>query len=340
MPPLRPNHYPIIVTALAAGLGLGALGTYIHLTKKQKEPIQISIPPVQNVPVAPEDVSHPALKFGHAGPISDFLPRQSYVASYNRQLKNPNWVAEHLTAASVAKSIPSGGGLPTPSPSPLPPPDTPDRSHSTFKEDVDIPRMFRARLGDYVKTGYDRGHLVPAADVGDSQSSLNETFLLTNISPQVGIGFNRHYWAYFEHFVRSLTAHFDDVYVVTGPLYIPKLNPDGRFYVTYEVIGDPPNTAVPTHFFKVVLGVKGTEYALQGFVLPNQSISHSVPLEEFAMPLDAIERSAGLVIYPNLNRLAYKPLCSVVTCSLVQQLWDVSGKKRRGSGVKALGPER
>lgn len=73
---------------------------------------------------------------------------------------------------------------------------------------------------------------------------------VTNISPQVGKGFNRNYWFYFEEFVRSLTTNFDDVYVITGPLYLPKIQEDGRYYVKYEVIGDPPNTAVPTHFYK------------------------------------------------------------------------------------------
>jgi endonuclease G len=69
--------------------------------------------------------------------------------------------------------------------------------------------------------------------------------------PQVGKGFNRGYWMYFESFVRDLLKQFDSVKVVTGPLFLPKKSPiSHRHYVTYEVLGDPPNTAVPTHFFK------------------------------------------------------------------------------------------
>lgn len=45
--------------------------------------------------------------------------------------------------------------------------------------------------------------------------------MLSNISPQVGAGFNRHYWARFEAFVRELTLVADDVWVVTGPLWLP-----------------------------------------------------------------------------------------------------------------------
>lgn len=52
--------------------------------------------------------------------------------------------------------------------------------------------MFRAKLQDYFRSGYDRGHMVPAADAKFSQDAMDETFLLSNIAPQVGVGFNRH----------------------------------------------------------------------------------------------------------------------------------------------------
>lgn len=44
---------------------------------------------------------------------------------------------------------------------------------------------------------------------------MDETFYLSNIAPQVGDGFNRHYWAYLEDFCRRLTSNFEDVYVFT-----------------------------------------------------------------------------------------------------------------------------
>ena len=82
-------------------------------------------------------------------------------------------IAEHITAASLKQ----GEGV--------------DRSKSVFKEDPAIPNKFRAKLTDYFRSGYDRGHMAPAADIKNSQDALSETFYLTNIAPQVGPGFNR-----------------------------------------------------------------------------------------------------------------------------------------------------
>jgi hypothetical protein len=42
------------------------------------------------------------------------------------------------------------------------------------------------------RSGYDRGHMVPAADAKISQGAMDETFFLSNVAPQVGDGFNRH----------------------------------------------------------------------------------------------------------------------------------------------------
>lgn len=44
---------------------------------------------------------------------------------------------------------------------------------------------------------------------------------------QVGEGFNRDYWARFERFVQDTAKTFDDVWVVTGPLYIPRPEASG-----------------------------------------------------------------------------------------------------------------
>ncbi|KAJ2652762.1 nuclease [Coemansia sp. RSA 1250] len=236
------------------------------------------------------------LKYGNPGPVSDLLVRSRYTASYNRAFRNPNWVAEHLTRENL-----NG---------------TADRTNADFKEDPDIPPPFRALLKDYYRSGYDRGHMCPAADAKKDEEAMKETFLLTNIAPQQGIGFNRQYWAYLESFVRDLTKSFDDVYCVSGPLYLPHKEGD-KWVVSYEVIGDPPNVAVPTHFFKAIL-VKQHDNplnAIGAFALPNKAIDSSTPLISFNTSLEDIERASGLTLYEDIPR-TFTSLCKLISCKL------------------------
>ncbi|PWN54143.1 hypothetical protein IE53DRAFT_383333 [Violaceomyces palustris] len=260
---------------------------------------------------------------GYPGPISDLLTHKAYVSSYDRKLRHPHWTAEHLTAASLVRPPATPGS------------EAPNRGNSVFKEDERIPPLFRARLADYFRSGYDRGHMVPAADAKMSQEAMDETFFLSNMAPQVGAGMNRDYWAHTEDFVRRLTTKFSDLYVFTIPLYLPRQSTDGKWRVTYEVIGNPPNVAVPTHFAKVVLGVgasqppnsrsltssvglgTGNVMALGAFVMPNAVIPNEAPLESFVVPIETVERAAGLTLFPPAIKSSAKKLCETVKCDIV-----------------------
>jgi endonuclease G len=241
-------------------------------------------------------------QYGFPGPVADLATRQALVSSFDRRLRNPAWVAEHITRESLSQS--NG-----------------DRRHSVFIEDPTVPEKFRAKLKDYLRSGYDRGHQVPAADAKWSQQALNDTFFLTNMCPQVGDGFNRDYWAHFEDFCRRLTIKYPSVRIVTGPLYLPKRDPaDGKWRVSYEVIGNPPNVAVPTHFYKVIFAEDGTRtgpVAVGAFVLPNAPIPNEKPLTDFEVPIEAVERASGLEFASKLPVQRRKRLCTDTVCSLV-----------------------
>jgi endonuclease G len=244
-------------------------------------------------------------KYGFPNPVHDIAVRGEFVSCFDRRMRNPDWVIEHFTHRSLR--VKDGS-----------------RESSVFKEDTAIPELFRARLRDYFRSGYDRGHQAPAADAKFSQDAMDETFFLTNMCPQVGEGFNRDYWSHFENFCRQLTNSYDSVRIVTGPLYLPKKGPDGKFRVTYEVIGNPPNVAVPTHFFKIIIGevprissISPQGVAIGAFVLPNEAIDNSTPLKSFYVPLDAIERASGVEFLPNLPVSERRDLCREVKCDIV-----------------------
>ncbi|CAG8798996.1 19555_t:CDS:1, partial [Racocetra fulgida] len=83
---------------------------------------------------------------------------------------------------------------------------------------------------------------------------------------------------------------------------------------------EPPNVAVPTHFFKIILAVKendsGKLHALGCFLIPNQPIPHDDPLETYMVPLNALERTTGLRFFENLKEETV-PLCEATKCELI-----------------------
>lgn len=179
---------------------------------------------------------------------------------------------------------------------------------------------------------------MPAADAKWSQVAMDSTFALSNMCPQVGDGFNRDYWAHFEDFCRRLTHSYPSVRIVTGPLYLPKKEVDGKWRISYEVIGSPPNIAVPTHFYKVIFaedGRTGGNVSVGAFVLPNAEIANDKPLQDFEVPVEIVERASGLEFGSKLPLERKKKLCQEIHCSIIvkeyaqrQKAFGPGGQKR------------
>jgi endonuclease G len=143
-----------------------------------------------------------------------------------------------------------------------------------------------AALADYKRSGFDRGHLAPAAVMKRSSRAMSESFFLSNISPQVA-GFNRGIWKRLEARVRDWTVENQELHVVTGPVLRAGLRAIG-----------PNQVSVPELFYKVILDYEGPELKALGFILPNQKASG--PLSQFAVSVDAVERLTGIDFFPGL----------------------------------------
>lgn len=206
--------------------------------------------------------------------------RQNYVIGYDTRLRNASWVFEHLNKEIVTTR-------------------ESDREKSDFVPDEGVHRYFRATNNDYLRSGYDRGHLAAAANHRASQFWMDETFLLSNIIPQHP-EMNRQAWNNLEKYVRSLAHHYDNVYVCTGPLYLPKIGIDGN-YVQYKVIGEN-HIAVPTHLFKVVVCERNSKFELLSYVMPNEWVDPGIPLNSFLRPIETIERASGLLMFDRIPR--------------------------------------
>mmetsp|Transcript_12513 Transcript_12513/g.14599 ORF Transcript_12513/g.14599 Transcript_12513/m.14599 type:complete len:176 (-) Transcript_12513:879-1406(-) len=162
---------------------------------------------------------------------------------------------------------------------------------------------------------------------------MNSSFILSNICPQHP-WLNRNYWSWFESFIRQLVLNsiFEEVHVVTGPLFLP--NDEG--WVKYKVIGNN-NVAVPTHFYKIVVAQKANEVFQGGFLIPNSTFPEGRALIDFVVPIETIEQHSGhkffpflkdnfqfLRLHPNEKQrqrksLPEKHLCSEVECGLVKE---------------------
>ena len=308
-----------IIAGISAATGAAATAALLSTRGERKVSSTPSLPlPTASTPTSPQPpipvyprpskaLTPPVdpsglFQYGFPGPVSDLHATLSTTSAFDRRNRNPHWVAEHITPTSLS----THGG---------------DRRHSVFVEDATIPTKFQAKLHDYHRSGYDRGHQVPAADAKWSQEAMDQTFLLSNMCPQVGDGFNRDYWAHFEDFCRRLTRDFPSVRIVTGPLYLPRRDPsDHKWRVSYEVIGNPPNVAVPTHFYKVIFaedGKTGGNVSLGAFVLPNAPIANDKPLTDFEVPVEAIERASGLEFASKLPPQRRKQLCQEIKCSIL-----------------------
>lgn len=185
-----------------------------------------------------------------------------FTLSFNRLHNNPNWVAWDLTAAEAEGTVP--------------------RSND-FLPDPEIPEPHRVTTDDYKGSGYDRGHMVPAADMKWSNRAMTECFYMSNICPQLH-GLNGGPWATLEKACRRWAKQEGCIYIVCGPVYKP-----GR---KRKQIGYDHKVSVPDGFFKVVLSLrKGHEKAI-GFYYANREGKQT--MEQAAMSVDDVEQLTGM----------------------------------------------
>ena len=145
------------------------------------------------------------------------LCRTDYLVGYNIARKTADWVSYHVTKEGAEMVI--------------------ERTDD-FRPDEEITESAQAVLSDYKGSGFDRGHMFPAA-LATSDAAMSESFLLTNITPQLP-GFNRYGWKDLEAWARGCASKVGEIDVVTGTVYDEDLT----------FIGDA--VQIPDAFYKVV----------------------------------------------------------------------------------------
>lgn len=105
----------------------------------------------------------------------------------------------------------------------------------------DIPDLrATARHDDFTHSGYDRGHMCPAANRSASKSSMISTFVMSNVAPQTP-RLNRGEWQATERACRKLAMEYDSVHILAMPIFIQR---DTTYIGKHRI-------AVPHAFMKV-----------------------------------------------------------------------------------------
>ena len=184
---------------------------------------------------------------------------QGFTVSYNADAHQPNYVAWELTAE-----------------------ETNGRATRDVNFDVDRSVRGTAELADYKNSGYDRGHMIPAADVKWDAEAMRDSHLLTNICPQ-DHKLNAGAWATLEGNCRQWARRDSAIIIICGPVltdYMPRtIGVEGR------------KIPVPERFFKVVLAPHANPPQGIGFIMANTSIDGGV--QAAAVSIDEVEAVTG-----------------------------------------------
>lgn len=198
----------------------------------------------------------PIMKSNTGGQI---LKRKGYTLSYNADYKTPQWVAWELTKKETKGK---------------------EGRTDKFLPDPDV-RGAKAYTGDYTKSGYDRGHMAPAADMKWSRKAMEESFYMSNICPQ-NPNLNRGDWNDLEEKSRHWAKKYGVVYIACGPIYDNKRP---------KRIGNN-KVAVPDAFYKVVLINDKKNPKAIGFIFPNKA-GHK-PLKKYVVTVDSVEKRTNI----------------------------------------------
>ena len=192
---------------------------------------------------------------------SQVVRHLGYSLEYNENCEQALWVAYVLTKQETMGVIERG---------------------DNFTVDPFV-KTGSANKADYVKSGFDRGHLAPAADMRWSEQTMDESFYFSNMSPQ-SPSFNRGIWKRLEEKVRDWAVIYDSLLIVTGPVLSSDLRKIG-----------PNQVCVPTYYYKVILDYKKEHSKAIGFVMKNEG--SQLNIEEFAVSIDSVERLTGIDFY-------------------------------------------
>ena len=166
--------------------------------------------------------------------------------------------------------------------------------NEAYKPDPELPSQYAAKHNDYTNSGYTRGHLCASSDRQYSKEANQQTFYMSNISPQSGNGFNQSgsAWNTGEDKVQAwgynISRSTDTLYVVKGGTIGEGMI---KGYIKNEI-------AIPKYFFMAVLFRSGDNYKAIGFYMPHENLKDDPDKKD--PKIDALEQETGIDFFHNL----------------------------------------
>lgn len=209
------------------------------------------------------------------------LCREGYQLGFNLSHNTADWVSYQLTPERVI-----GYG-----------------QDYDFIPDPDLPSSAQIAPSTYLTTGYDRGHLAPAASMDFTPSSAQQSYLMSNIVPQLP-AFNRQGWAELEAWERQCTLEISHLMVITGPIYHTR----DQQWLAQKI-------RIPSAYFKAYASPINQQTTM-AFVIPHQGFSLS-DVSQYQVSMAQLERLTKLRLFPQfgLNKHELGDLCGLNTNS-------------------------
>lgn len=198
-----------------------------------------------------------------------------FLVKFNNVTNCPSWTLERLNYGNFE-------------------PHRADRDGLSFNASDNRSKEWRATPADWTGSGYDRGHLAPAANYVSSQGALAATFTCDNCIPQ-DPALNRGLWADVEQRARTLCWGGRIVYVLTVPVW----QVDGDNTVV-KAIGER-RVWVPSHVGKSILVTDNREVvAYETYLLPNEKPAERRSLQSYRCTINYLEQCARLDLWAAL----------------------------------------
>ena len=248
-----------LLTASIVAAVIALAVTFVH-SKSQKAAQQ-----EQQSQSAPKISTERPLEWPAIDKSDDIIQHIGYTTAYNHTTLTPNWVAYELTKSEADGDLPR---------------------NDAFAQDQAC-KGRQADLSDYRGSGWDRGHMAPAADMKWSDQAMLESFLLTNMCPQ-DHECNAGVWERTERMGRRIAGQYGSVHIVCGPVYKS---------TKYRTIG-ANQVAIPDAFFKAFLIQADGTYSAIGFYVANTDERQE--LKATTLTVDELEKIIHRDLFPAL----------------------------------------